>query len=77
MTAPHSKKFANASVAGIPCGGTLRPGSQEKFRSVEAAERNVQWAIAAAVESVYRVELKTADPDPGLLAGDDAGEARR
>ena len=24
---------------------------------------------------MYRVELKTADPDPGLLTGDDAGDA--
>ena len=37
-----------------------------------------QWAIAAAAESVYRVDLKRADIDPGLLDGDDeGGEGRR
>ena len=35
--------------------------------------RNTRWAIAAAVESVYRVDLKRADPAPGLLDGDDEG----
>ena len=35
--------------------------------------RNAQWVIAAAVESVYKVNLKRAGPDPGLLDGDDEG----
>ena len=40
--------------------------------------RNTQRAVAAAAESVYRVDLKRADPDPGLLDGDDeGGEGRR
>ena len=40
--------------------------------------KEYQWAIAAAMESVYRVDLKRADPEPGLLDGDDeGGEGRR
>ena len=44
----------------------------------EGGWRNTQWAIAAAVESAYRVDLKRANPDPALLDGDDkGGEGRR
>ena len=35
--------------------------------------RNTQWATAAAVKSVYRVDLKRADADLCLLGGDDEG----
>ena len=38
----------------------------------------MQWAIAAAVESVYRVNLERSGSDPGLLGGDDEdGGVRR
>ena len=35
--------------------------------------RNTQREIAAAVESVYRMDLKRPDPDLGLLGGDNEG----
>ena len=39
----------------------------------EGGWRNTQWAIAAAMESAYKVDLKRADPDLASLNGDDQG----
>ena len=49
----------------------LRRGDHAGDASAEG--RNTQCAIAAAVETVFRVDLERADPDPGLLDGDDEG----
>ena len=62
------KKCANASAAGRSCGGMLRRTGRGG-----RGWGNTQHEIAAAVESVYRVDLKRADPDLGLLGGDDGG----
>ena len=54
------------------CGREIMQGMRRR-RGGGRGRRNTQWATAAAVESVYNVDLKRADADLGLLDGDDEG----
>ena len=62
------KKRANGTAVGRSCGGAAQAEGEGG-----RGWRNTQCAIAAAVESVYGVDLKRAGSDPGLLDGDDSG----
>ena len=60
------------------CGGETMRGDAQAEGELEGGWSKTEWAIAAAVESAYRVDLKRANPDPALLDGDDkGGEGRR